>query len=66
MKQFFKTKRMRKLIKSYRLIEKSRCKADGVWGKVQDKLCSECDPLNCICKDNERSGELINLYRTQS
>lgn len=62
MKTFLKTKPMRKLIKSYRLIEKSRMKKDKVWRKPQTKLCSECEPLNCICKANERSSELIGLY----
>lgn len=66
MKSYFKTKRMRKLIKSYRLIEKRRGKEDGSWGIVQDKLCSECDPLNCICRDNQRKQERINLYRNLS
>lgn len=56
---------MRKLIKSYRLNEKRRCKADGVWRKVQDKLCSECDPLNCICRANQRAHEIIELYRVK-
>ena len=60
---FLKTKRMRRLIKEYRIEEKKRAKRDGVWGKPQTKLCSECDPFNCICADNQRKSERINLYR---
>lgn len=61
-KSFFKTKRMRTLIKQYRINEKKRMKDDGVWRRPQNKLCSECDPMNCICADNERKRELIDLY----
>ena len=64
MRTYLKTKPMRKLIKSYRLIEKRRMKMDGVYRKQQNKLCSECDPLNCICRANERSIELIRLFNS--
>lgn len=60
------TKHMRKLIKRYRILEKNRAKRDGVWGNPQDKLCSECEPLNCICLANQRSRELINLYAKET
>jgi len=64
MKGFLKTKRMRRLIKQYRMNEVNRMKKDGVWHwrKLEPKLCSECDPLNYICLANDRGIELINLY----
>lgn len=66
MKPFLKTKRMRRLLKQYRMEEKKIAKRDGVWRKPQTKLCSECDPLNCICADNSRASKRIELYRQLS
>lgn len=61
-KPFIKTKSGRRMVKLYRILEKKRMKRDGVRHIIQNKLCSECEPKNCICKANERAFELIRLY----
>jgi len=63
MKKFLKTKRMRKLIKSARIEYRNQAVKDGVRHIRQTELCSTCDPLNCICRDNQRSSKLIDIYR---
>lgn len=63
MNPFLKTKRMRRLIKQARMHYKREAKRDGIRHIRQTKLCSECDPLNCICKDNERAYKILGIYR---
>lgn len=62
MKKFLKTKRMRKILKAARIEYRKNEVRDGVRHIKQTELCSTCDPLNCICRDNQRSSKLINFY----
>jgi len=62
MKPFLKTKRMRRLIKQARIHYKNEARRDGIRHIRQTELCSTCDPLNCICKDNQRASKLIKIY----
>lgn len=52
---------MRKLIKAARISYKNEARKDGIRHIRQTKMCSECDPLNCICKDNQRGSKMIDL-----
>ncbi len=64
-KSFLKTKRMRRLIKQARMWYKNEARRDGI-RHIRPrnlKLCSECDPLTCICRDNQRACKLIEIYR---
>ena len=65
MKSFLKTKKMRRLIKQVRIHYKNEARRDGIRHihPRNFKLCSECEPLNCICEDNRRKNKLIELYR---
>jgi len=66
MKDFLKTKKMRRLIKQARIYYKNEARKAGIRHMPQTKLCSECDPLNCICADNQRAHKLIEIYSKHS
>lgn len=62
MKKLLRTKRMRKLLKAARIEYRKAQVRDGVRHVRQTELCSTCDPLNCICKDNQRCITLIKFF----